>query len=76
MAPRPPRPVGEADWHTMGRMVRTLVCAMCRRHPVDWRFRPFCSRRCQLDDLARWADGTYRVPGPEVEQQDTLDDDN
>jgi endogenous inhibitor of DNA gyrase (YacG/DUF329 family) len=51
-------------------------CAACRLHPVDWRFRPFCSRRCQLDDLARWADGTYRVPGPEVETLDQDDDDN
>ena len=29
-------------------------------HPVEpWR--PFCSERCKLQDLARWADGTYRV---------------
>jgi endogenous inhibitor of DNA gyrase (YacG/DUF329 family) len=24
-------------------------------------WRPFCSERCKLQDLARWADGGYRV---------------
>ena len=38
------------------------LCVFCRRHPVDPRWRPFCSERCKLQDLARWADGTYRVP--------------
>lgn len=41
------------------------LCVFCRRHPVDPRWRPFCSERCKLQDLARWADGTYRVPGEE-----------
>ena len=52
------------------------MCAVCRLHPVDWRFRPFCSRRCQLDDLARWADGSYVVPGSEVELPDRRDDED
>jgi endogenous inhibitor of DNA gyrase (YacG/DUF329 family) len=30
---------------------------------VDAGWRPFCSERCQLQDLARWAEGTYRVAG-------------
>jgi endogenous inhibitor of DNA gyrase (YacG/DUF329 family) len=25
-------------------------------------FRPFCSERCRLLDLANWVDGNYRVP--------------
>ena len=24
---------------------------------------PFCSQRCQLIDLGRWADGRYVIPG-------------
>ena len=60
----------------MSRMDGPLVCAACRLHPVDWRFRPFCSRRCQQLDLARWADGTYRVPGPPVDFDEQPDDDN
>ena len=39
------------------------LCVFCRRHPVDHAWRPFCSERCKLQDLARWADGTYAVPG-------------
>ena len=46
------------------------VCALCRRHPVDPRWRPFCSRRCQVQDLARWADGTYTVAGDRVSDTD------
>jgi uncharacterized protein len=39
------------------------MCVGCRRRPVDPTWRPFCSERCQLQDLARWADEAYRVPG-------------
>jgi uncharacterized protein len=42
---------------------RARVCVLCRRHPVDPEWRPFCSERCRLQDLARWADGSYRVAG-------------
>jgi len=41
--------------------VRDRVCVFCRRQPVDPAWRPFCSERCKLQDLARWADGAYRV---------------
>jgi hypothetical protein len=34
----------------------------CRKHPVDEAWRPFCSERCKLLDLARWVDSAYRVP--------------
>ncbi len=47
----------------MGRMGEAPLCVLCRRHPVDPRWRPFCSERCRNEDLARWADGRYRVPG-------------
>jgi endogenous inhibitor of DNA gyrase (YacG/DUF329 family) len=42
------------------------LCVFCRSRPVDPRWRPFCSERCRLQDLARWADGSYRVPGEQV----------
>jgi len=38
-------------------------CAYCRTHPVEYKWRPFCSERCKLLDLARWVNGDYRVPG-------------
>jgi len=41
--------------------VHDHVCVFCRREPVDPAWRPFCSERCKLQDLARWADGAYRV---------------
>ncbi|MGE0815600.1 MAG: DNA gyrase inhibitor YacG [Vicinamibacterales bacterium] len=58
----------------MGRMDGPQMCCVCRRHPVDPRWRPFCSRRCQTEDQARWATGTYRVPGPPAGSQDEHDD--
>ena len=38
------------------------MCVLCRRRQVDPAWRPFCSERCKLMDLARWAEGKYRVP--------------
>jgi endogenous inhibitor of DNA gyrase (YacG/DUF329 family) len=55
---------------------------MCRARPVEARWRPFCSQRCQLQDQARWADGSYRVDSPssiedaeDAEARDADDDD-
>ncbi len=48
----------------------------CRKRPVAPEFRPFCSERCKLLDLAKWVDGEYRVPAePEKEPADDEDDD-
>ena len=44
------------------------MCVFCRKHPADARWRPFCSERCKLQDLARWADGTYRVAAEPVSE--------
>ena len=46
------------------------LCVFCRKHPVDEMWRPFCSERCKLLDLAHWVDGSYRVPAEPVEQPD------
>ncbi len=51
-------------------VVSDAACAFCRRQPVDPRWRPFCSERCQIQDLARWVDGTYRVPGAPASSED------
>jgi len=60
----------------MDRMADTRICVMCQARPVDPRWRPFCSERCQLIDLGRWADGSYRVAAEppsdgEVEEDDS-----
>ncbi len=52
------------------------LCALCRRHPVDQRYRPFCSERCRNEDLARWAEGRYWVPGEPVSAPDGDTDDS
>jgi endogenous inhibitor of DNA gyrase (YacG/DUF329 family) len=52
------------------------VCVFCRKHPVDPRWRPFCSERCKLQDLAKWAEGSYRVSGTREDALDSEDDDS
>jgi len=52
--------------------MRRVRCPACRRE-VAWegnRFRPFCSDRCRLLDLAAWADERYRIPGEPVPEPD------
>jgi len=46
------------------------LCVFCRKHPVDPPWRPFCSERCQLEDLARWADGAYKIAAEPVPDSD------
>ena len=42
------------------------LCVHCHKATVAPDWRPFCSRRCQLLDLAQWVDGGYRVAGEPV----------
>lgn len=41
-------------------------CPICARPPVE-QYRPFCSKRCQAVDLARWLGEAYRIPAEEDE---------
>lgn len=50
------------------------LCVFCRKHPVEPPWRPFCSERCKLLDLANWADGTYRVAAEPVDPAVAGDD--
>lgn len=60
----------------MDRMDRPRPCVLCKARPVDPRYRPFCSLRCQLQDLGHWADGSYRVPGTSASPDEApLEDD-
>jgi hypothetical protein len=58
----------------MDRMGEARLCVQCRRDPVDDRWRPFCSERCRNEDLARWADGSYRVPAEPAPSNETETD--
>jgi endogenous inhibitor of DNA gyrase (YacG/DUF329 family) len=46
------------------------VCVFCRERPADPAWKPFCSERCKLRDLARWVDGDYRVAAEPVADND------
>ena len=45
------------------------LCVFCRKRPIEEPWRPFCSERCKVQDLARWADGTYSVPAEPVTEE-------
>lgn len=32
-------------------------------------FWPFCSERCKLIDLGKWAKGDYRIPGDPIRKE-------
>lgn len=50
---------------TTARKKPVVPCPQCGK-PVSWDvsspYRPFCSERCQLVDLGKWANEDYRVP--------------
>jgi endogenous inhibitor of DNA gyrase (YacG/DUF329 family) len=48
----------------MPKMIRCPVC----RNETTWennQHRPFCSQRCQLLDLGKWADNSYTIENPD-----------
>jgi len=54
--------------------VRRVRCPRCRRE-TSWKgnaYRPFCSERCKLLDLAAWADERYRIPGDPISPEPEL----
>ncbi len=50
------------------------LCVFCRKRPADPAWRPFCSERCKLLDLARWIDGDYRIPAEPISPDADEDD--
>ncbi|MDW7645800.1 MAG: DNA gyrase inhibitor YacG [Desulfuromonadales bacterium] len=53
---------------------QTIRCPRCRQEALwqDNPFRPFCSQKCQLIDLGRWAQEEYKVPGQKLMDHDNL----
>jgi hypothetical protein len=48
-------------------------CPRCGAR-TDWQdnpTRPFCSEKCRLVDLGRWASEEYRVPGEKVDTEES-----
>ena len=54
-----------------------MRCPICKK-PADStpanRYRPFCSKRCQMVDLGTWAEENYRVSGTSGEDSEHPDD--
>jgi hypothetical protein len=47
--------------------MKTLKCPVCKKEvPLDAPEMPFCSERCRLIDLGRWASEEYRIPAEPV----------
>jgi endogenous inhibitor of DNA gyrase (YacG/DUF329 family) len=46
------------------------TCPICKRHPAEAAYRPFCSRRCADVDLAKWFTGGYAIPVRDDEPTD------
>lgn len=40
-----------------------MKCPICKKEvPLNAPEMPFCSERCRLIDLGKWADEEYRIP--------------
>ena len=52
-----------------------LKCPTCKnpvsRESADF---PFCSERCRLIDLGKWASGAYVISAPVTDTSDDVDD--
>jgi len=51
-------------WSRMMKKI-TITCPTCKKEAKrdDNPFRPFCSERCRLIDLGKWASEEYRIAG-------------
>lgn len=61
----------------------TARCPACSKDSVweDNPFRPFCSERCRLIDLGKWASEEYRIAGekrdiPDGDEHEKNDDES
>lgn len=63
--------------------MKNITCPHCGKENTwlaDNPFKPFCSERCKLIDLGKWADETHRIPGRAAEdpasEQENSDENN
>ncbi len=53
-------------------MSKKVKCPRCKQE-IIWEnnlHRPFCSERCKLIDLGKWAEEKYRVPGEKLNKEE------
>jgi endogenous inhibitor of DNA gyrase (YacG/DUF329 family) len=49
-----------------------ITCPVCKKK-TTWEenpWRPFCSERCKLIDLGKWASEEYKIPWEEKEEEE------
>ncbi len=49
--------------------MRKVPCPRCGQltpYSPENKWRPFCSERCRMVDLGKWADESYRVPAKDA----------
>jgi endogenous inhibitor of DNA gyrase (YacG/DUF329 family) len=52
-----------------------IICPFCKK-TTTWEenpWRPFCSERCKLTDLGKWASEEYRIAAGNREEGETHD---
>ena len=57
-------------------MVKQVACPRCGTTAPfgpENKWRPFCSERCRLIDLGKWASGAYVISSP-VQDGDSVED--
>jgi endogenous inhibitor of DNA gyrase (YacG/DUF329 family) len=55
-----------------------VKCPICKKETA-WEgneYRPFCSERCKLIDLGKWASGEYRIAGEKKDNEAQEGDDD
>lgn len=55
-----------------------VKCPICKKETA-WEgneYRPFCSERCKLIDLGKWASGEYRIAGEKKDNETQEGDDD
>jgi endogenous inhibitor of DNA gyrase (YacG/DUF329 family) len=60
---------------TQKKKITIVHCPLCKKE-TKWEgnvFRPFCSERCRLLDLGKWASEDYRIPGEKKDIPDGED---
>ena len=58
----------------MSSRTRSLRCPTCRKIVLrDETEFPFCSERCRLIDLGKWASGAYVVSTPVTDPEELID---
>lgn len=51
-----------------------IVCPNCKKK-TTWEenpFKPFCSERCKLIDLGKWASGEYKIEAKDSDSEEDI----